>query len=531
MRALAAIALVCALVGPAAAGPETVLKVMNLLEASRLDEAGPLIEAERGKGMSAFLRGARDLYAGRYAEAADSLGRAIDSGELDPRLAPEAAAMRELAQHTGEVTKGFVARRSAHFEIKVAPGKDELLAEPALEALEKALTQIGGDLGETPPAPIRVEIYGEVADLARVSPLTVAEIETSGTIALCKYNRLMATSPRALVAGYPWLDTLSHELTHFLVNRASRNSVPIWLHEGIAKLEERRWREPFGGALAPTLEHLLASGLRQGHLIPFSAMHPSMAKLPSQEDAGLAFAEVTTAIQYLTEGRGAAPLRKLLAALRDGADLDRAIQAVTGVGFARFEQRWRTWVKGRGFRTHPELGLNRLRFVAAAGDKAKAKEGKHDDEEASEHGAARTPGEAKGRGHVRLGTMLRSRGRLAAAAVEYERAQQLLGAGHPDVAGRLGRTYLELKQWDRAIAAARPGVERRPESAGLRVTVGRALLEKGDPAAARPFLEGALAVNPYDPATRCGLRRVYQALSDGRAEREAAACETLGGAR
>jgi tetratricopeptide (TPR) repeat protein len=529
MRALLVIAIACALVRPVA-GLEPAAKVMNLLEASRLDEAVPLVEAERGKaGLGAFLRGAQALYAGRYAEAAEALGHAIRSGELEAHLLPEAAAMRELAQHTEEVTRDFVARRSAHFEIKVARGKDELLAEPALEALEKALAEIGGDLGEVPPDPIRVEIYGEVADLARVSPLTVGEIETSGTIALCKYNRLMATSPRALIAGYPWLDTLAHELTHYLVNRASRNAVPIWLHEGIAKLEERRWREPFGGALAPTLEHLLASGLREGHLIPFSAMHPSMAKLPSQEDAGLAFAEVTTAIQYLTQGRGAAPLRRLLAALRDGADLEHALQAVTGVGLLRFEQRWRVWVKGRGLRTHPELGMNRLRFVAAVGDKGR-KENQHDDEEASEHGAARSPGEARGRSHIRLGTMLRARGRLAAAAVEYERAQQLLGAGHPDVAGRLGRTYLELKQWDRAIAAARPGVERRPESAGLRVTVGRALIEKGDPAAARPFLEGALAVNPYDPTTRCGLRRVYQALSDARVGREAAACAALGGA-
>jgi predicted Zn-dependent protease len=126
--------------------------------------------------------------------------------------------------------------------------------------------------------------------------------------------------------------------------------------------------------------------------------------------------------------------------------------------------------------------------------------------------------------------MLRTRGRLSAAATEYERATALLGPGHPDVAAKLGRTYLELKQWDRAIAAAKPGLLRRPESAGLHVTVGRALLEKGDAAGAEPYLEGALAVNPFDPATRCGLRRVYESLHDARVGREGAACETLGGA-
>jgi tetratricopeptide (TPR) repeat protein len=144
---------------------------------------------------------------------------------------------------------------------------------------------------------------------------------------------------------------------------------------------------------------------------------------------------------------------------------------------------------------------------------------------------AKSPSEQKARGYLRLGTMLRTRGRLGAAAAEYERAQSLLGVGHPEVAGRLGRTYLELGQWDRAVAAAEPGIARQPDSAGLHATVGRALLEKGDMARAEKFLEGALAVNPYDPRTRCGLAHAYQALSDARAGRELSACETLGGER
>jgi len=504
----------------ARAAPDEVGTVLELLEASRLEEAAPLVERHRAEpGLGAFVAGAYDFYRGAYPEAADGLERALASGTLD-RMSGEATAFRDLALATAEVTRGFLSKRSAHFEIKVGP-KDELLMEPALEALERALAEIGGDLGELPPAVIRVEIYGDITDLAKVSPLTKAEIETSGTIALCKFDRLMATSPRALVAGYPWIDTLSHELTHYLVNRASRNTVPIWLHEGIAKLEEARWREPFGGALPPSLEHLLATGLRDGHLIPFSAMHPSMAKLPSQEDTGLAFAEVTTALQLLTEGRGPSALRKLIATLRDGGDVSRAVASVTGQSFAAFERSWRVWIGKRGYKLHPELGMSYLRF------KKDGQKGQKDEEEALAKAPAKNPAEQKARGHVRLGGMLRTRGRLAAAAVEYERAVAILGPGHPEVAGRLGRTYLSLESWDRAIAAAKPGIARRPESAGLRVTVGRALLEKHDAAGARPYLEGALAVNPFDPATRCGLARVYEALIDPRAARERTACTRL----
>ncbi len=520
---LAILALVLVSARVANAAPDPSARLFDLLESSRLEEARALVDAERDRGgLGPLLIGAYDFYRGAYAEATHGLDAGLAS--LEPRFVTEAKSLRELAHAVDEVTHGFVARRSEHFEIKVAAGKDELLAEPALDALERAWSAIGDDLGEKPPGPIRVEVYGKISDLAKVSPLTIAEIETSGTIALCKYNRLMITSPRALVAGYPWLDTLAHELTHYLVSRASRNTVPIWLHEGIAKTEERRWREPFGGPMPLLLEHLLASGLRDQHLIPFSAMHPSMAKLPSQEDAGLAFAEVASAIRYLTQDRGPAALRKLLSSLRDGNDLNRAIAGVTGQSFAAFERSWRDWLKSRGLKTHPELGMGKLRFKD---DKTKNEE-EEEDPTAKE---AHSPAEARARGLVRIGTLLRTRGRLAAAAAEYQRAEGVLGAGHPAVAGRLGRTYLELKQWDRAIAAARPGIARRPDSAGLQVTVGRALLEKGDSAAAQPFLEGALAVNPYDRQTRCGLERVYRARSDPRLAREANACAQLGGAQ
>ena len=43
---------------------------------------------------------------------------------------------------------------------------------------------------------------------------------------------------------------------------------------------------------------LLAAGLQRKHLITFAEMHPSMAKLPSQEDTALAFAERITVLHY-----------------------------------------------------------------------------------------------------------------------------------------------------------------------------------------------------------------------------------------
>ncbi len=501
-RALLALLLLCGVAR--AASTE---HAYGLVEEQRIDEAArevdALVRARPHDPEVAFVEGDLLLHRGQYARAAERFGEAM---KLRGRVGDEARQMRDLARATDETTKGYVALRGKHFVVWHEPGKDALLAPYALDTLEKAMAALGDDLGWRPTEPVRVEIYPEVADLARVSTLTQKEIETSGTIALCKYNRLMIVSPRALIAGYPWLDTLNHEYTHYVVTRLSHNTVPIWLHEGLAKFEERRWRGPSGGGLTPVMEHLLATGVAHKHLITFAQMHPSMAKLPSQEDTALAFAEVYTVVEYLHEKSGWAGVRALIQRFADGKPLPD------------FESAWRSWLRGKKLRMHPGLlpAETELRFKKGAGKPT----------EASEDDSARI-GEERARKFARLGGMLRARHRLAAAATEYEKAQAIVGAGHPSVANKLARTYLELGDPTRAIAAAEPALELYPDQAAPNATLGEAWLRRGDNKKAAQYLEAALAINPFDPAVHCGLAQAYRVLKDARADGESGTCQML----
>src|SRR5205823_2133054 len=186
-----------------------------------------------------------------------------------------------------------------HFVISYAPGADEVIVDLAGDTLEAAYDALGSDLGYTPDEPVRVEILGKPADLAKMSPLTEDEIETTGTIALSKYNKLMVVSPRATLTGYPWMDTLNHEYTHLVVSAVSHDTVPVWLQEGLARYEQERWRHDGGAALPATDQQLLAAALKNRRLIDLDAMYPSMAKLPSQEAAALAYAEVLTLVSWI----------------------------------------------------------------------------------------------------------------------------------------------------------------------------------------------------------------------------------------
>ena len=94
-------------------------------------------------------------------------------------------------------------------------------------------------------------------------------------------NALRGDWGSSLVTGYDWLDTVSHEFVHLVVSRKSHNTVPIWMHEGLAKYLESRWKGPAGKALTPSSLALLGSRVRKKQLVTFEQMSPSMALLPT----------------------------------------------------------------------------------------------------------------------------------------------------------------------------------------------------------------------------------------------------------
>ena len=132
---------------------------------------------------------------------------------------------------------------------------------------------------------------------------------------------------------------------------------------------------------------------------------------------------------------------------------------------------------------------------------------------------------ARVRKFARLGGMLRARGQLEAAAVEYEKA--LANGPEPYVAGKLARTLVELGRYDRAIELATPLAAADDHDAVAAVTLGMARIAKQDWAGAITAYEQALRVSPFDPTTRCGLAEAYGKIKDARAARERAACDLL----
>jgi tetratricopeptide (TPR) repeat protein len=452
--------------------------------------AGPVVIDE--------LRGRIAFFTGDYVKAAQLLENSPSSyGKL------AAATLAEL--------EGYEQQTSKHFIVHYRKGKDALLAPYALATLEKAYVGIGKDLAYFPDEPVRVEILRDPSALSRLSPLSLEEIRTSGTIALCKYNKLMIVSPRALATGYAWQDTLAHEYTHYVITRKSDNSVPIWLHEGIAKFEESRWRGSAGNALSPASSALLKRRLKDGRLISFEQMHPSIALLPSQEDAALAFAEVFTAIEYLESRSESQPLANLLDKLRANVPEEEAVAQVAGEPFTRFQSDWKSYLKNRPMPAEMlPLVSEKLRFKDP--DKLDAK--KSDKKGEPDYGDFAEIDDAPARRYAHLGELLRARRHAHAAVAEFAKAETRVGARSPTLSNQYALSLLDDGKDKRAEEILQASLRPYPEVAQTHLHLGMILLSQKRFAEAQSELLAANAVDPFDPRIHVGLARATKELGD-----------------
>ncbi len=487
-----------------------VIKAARFLTSARLDEAKEILADLKNRAPDTvevkWLEAELAFQTGDYAGAEKLLDKIPDDA-VDGMVGQT----KKLAASSRAVTETFVDKKSpkGHFIVRYAAGSpDEAIAELAGEVLDSAWQTVGEDLGLRPADPIRIEILGAPADLAKLSPLTEIEIEKTGTIALSKYNKLMVVSPRATLFGYPWMDTLVHEYTHLVVSRLSSDSVPVWLQEGIARFEQTRWRRPPEVSLNATEQALLTSGLRKGRLISFDDMHPSMAKLPSQDAAALAYAEVYTLVGWMHEQIGYKGLREALAAQKDGKSARRAVSEALNKSWNAVDKEWRAHLK------------TSTDGKARVGKPIKFDKGGVDSENVGLEQV-----NARARKFARIAGMLRARGMLEAAAAEYEKA--LAVGSDPFVAGKLARTLVELGRHDRAIELATPLVAADDQDAVAAVTLGIARAARHEWPAAVSAYEQALRVSPFDPQTRCGLAEAYAQIKDSRTARERAACDEL----
>jgi len=445
------------------------------------------------------------FHKGRYEEANSTLDE-IDAS-LPPELRGYVQGLRPPVAAAARRTRTMATLTSADGRFTVRFGEDDrILAPYVLIQMAESDRVLSDVLGYRHPGPIRAEIYGDPEALSEVSTLSIQAIETTGTIAICKFDRLMLSSPRILSHGYPWARTVSHELVHLLLARATRDHAPTWFHEGVAKFLESA---PYFGRPVLDLEEaekrILHERLVANQMLPFERFHPSVAMLPTPEDAALAYAEAATVASAVFDLRGKEGLVRVLARIAEGVDAREAIAELVGSPFDAYVDT--LWQRVKRESAPGDAQLDVPRFVRG-----------HASDDAAE---VRSPEAAK---RVRLGDMLWSRSHPLAASREYARARAI-SPDDPIVLSRLGRSALEGGDAQAALSAARDALRLSPNHAPARSLVAAALARAGDRNGAVLAAWDALRYNPFDPSPHCVLAETAADELTRRRERDA--CQRL----
>ena len=447
------------------------------------------------------------------AELAFSLGEFAEARELDTALggggsvSPEQARRSGLYELTAEATADFATVRRGDVTLRYRPGMDEVLVDEALETLQAAHDRIAPLLGGAPPGGVRMELYPTAQRFIDASSLPAAAVRNTGVIALSKWTRLLVSSPRALGHGYAWKDTIAHEYIHYVVAWRSLDKTPVWLQEGIARSHESLWNLDAPPPLAPLHQSLLADALANDTLVPLARMHPSMAFLDSGEQASLAFAQVSTMVQYLRQVAGNDAVSRVLDLVRDDRD---ALQAVADVGaagdVAAFMAGWRAYLGG--------MDLVKKKLAAAP----TLLDGPND-EIAADPVLGRRTDLAK---YARLGDILFDAGRPDAALVEYGKAQDPGTGPSPVLSARTAEALLATGRAAEARAALEASIADYPEYAVTRAALAKLLLAQGNVTGALVHYRAAADVDPFDPETQGALADLFAATGNpSRAERHA----------
>lgn len=231
--------------------------------------------------------------------------------------------------------------------IRYQDDADRALTPLLVETVLKARTSLSKDLGVEWKRPMRITVVRDLLSLSAMTGLPYKAAQTTGTVAVAKWGRVTLLSPRASHHGYPFRDTLAHELTHLAIAMQTRDRAPLWLHEGVARRQEARWREPGIFDDRPSPESIVLRGMELKLDLALDKLGPSIAMLPSADAATVAFAEVTSFIKYFVESSAPDALPRLLVALRTADSADEALKSVSGETLAQWDVKWRAQLAKR----------------------------------------------------------------------------------------------------------------------------------------------------------------------------------------
>jgi hypothetical protein len=303
---------------------------------------------------------------------------ALETGDCDDAvkfLAPEGVQALPDAGAILTVARGcaramaatIVVEDTVHgVRVRLQDDADRAIVPLIGDVIAKQRVVLEKDLGVKMPIPTRIDVVRDQFSLAAMTGLPHKAAQTTGTVAIAKFGRVIVLSPRAPELGYALKDTIAHEFTHLALTRGTLDGAPLWLQEGVAKREETRWRATTPADDALPADAIAAAGLAKGLGRPLDGIGPSVALLPSAREAMVVYAEVASFVRFLAGDRVGAKgaptdtsmLPRLIVAYAEGLETDAALKKVSGKDLKEWNAIWRPWVATQAKPLPAAVGLD-----------------------------------------------------------------------------------------------------------------------------------------------------------------------------
>lgn len=264
-----------------------------------------------------------------------------------------------------ETMDKFQTLTNGHFILRMSPRETAIYGSQVLALLERARTALTEKYGFQLEHPTTVEIFPEQKDFA---VRTFGMPGGSGYLGVCFGSVITANSP-ASQAAHPvnWQAVLWHEFCHVVTLQMTHNKMPRWLSEGISVFEEKQANATWGQAMTPRYREMI---LGEG-LTPIKELSAAFLAPRSEEHLQFAYYESSLVVEFIVGKFGLGSLKKILADLAGGKEINRAIAAHTA-SMNRLEADFAAFARERAAQLAPGLDWSKPKRELAADPEAMA---------------------------------------------------------------------------------------------------------------------------------------------------------------
>ena len=256
----------------------------------------------------------------------EKLAQAINQWMAGLELGPsrQISDRLEKARREAGTHNELAVLQSPHFILRYNDkASDRRLGQEILDTLEDLYNHLSRDLTSLAPATVAVILYPDQIyfDITQAPSWTGAVFD--GKIRVPTRGLTGVTDRLRAI--------LAHELAHSFIASLPGRGSPIWFQEGVAQLQE--------GKSAANARKLLAQLQRENHLTPLKNLRDSFMGL-SPDQAGIAYAESLSAVEYLASQFGRPAIRNLLDLMGQNYNFENAFRTALQRSVSEFESAW-----------------------------------------------------------------------------------------------------------------------------------------------------------------------------------------------